>query len=297
MKGLKIVMLVPVWRRPEILLLFLRHLKSNLPDYAELKPVYILSPEDPDIDSLQWLLKKEDVFYYKNNPLGEKMNAGINYIKRYDFDYLMNIGSDNIFTSLLWNLYLPYFERGCKFFGINDFHAMQYLSGEIVLVKNYNTAPDDTPAPIGAGRMIHHSIFPKGDLYRKEWLWGMDGASMFTLWQNGHRPEVVPTNGLPVMLNIMSRTNLTQWEELTGTISCNRIKLRQAFSLDFFSIVEQPKHDLADFNNEVSKNVNECGSRRAAFEKVNEEFRQLTGEVRYKNYDTFKVSVSKHYKR
>lgn len=295
---IKIVLLVPVYKRPEILLLFIRHLKRNLPDYAELKPVFIVSPEDPNIENVNWLLKGQDIFYYKNQPLGEKMNAGVNYIKRYDFDYLMNIGSDNIWTGLLWELYKPYFESKNKFFGINDFHCMNYLTGEFILIKNYNTAPDDSPAPIGACRMIHKSILPESDLYRKEWLWGMDGSSMFTLWNNGHRPEVVETNGLPVVLNIMSRTNLTQWEEFTRFTECNRIKMRQAFGLDAFTIIESvPAHSLQQFNDEVSKQVNDCGTRRAAFEKVNEEYRQMVGVPRYKSYDSFKTVVSKYYNK
>lgn len=298
MKRIKILLLVPIWKRPEILLIFLRHLKRNVPEWIDIKTVFVVSPEDPDLEKISWMLKNQEVFYYKNTPLGEKMNAGINYIKRFKFDYLMNIGSDNVWTSELWEIYKPFFEKGSKLFGINDFHCMNYDTGEIVLVKNYNTAPDDSPAPIGAGRMIHSSLLPDGDLYRREWLWGMDGASLWTLWQQGYRPEVVETNGAQVMLNIMSRTNLTQWEELKKTYNCNRIVLRQAFGLDNFVIFESSiKSGLQDFNNEVSKNVNDCGTRKAAFEKVNEEYRQMVGEPRYKNYDTFKTAVSKYYNR
>lgn len=298
MKRIKILALVPVWKRPEILLLFQRHLRRTIPEWVDLQSVYIVSPEDPELEAIKWLLKNEDVFYYKNNPLGEKMNAGVNYVKRYEFDYLMNIGSDNIFTVILWELYQQYFERDVDIFGINDFHSLNYDTGEFILIKNYNTAPDDSPAPIGAGRMIHKSILPSGDLYQKEWLWGMDGCSLFTLWELGYRTEVVETYGMAVMLNIMTRTNLTQWEEFQNPIECNRIKLRALFGLDSYKVMDDiPKHKIDCFNEAVNKNVSSCGSRKAAFEKVNEEYRQTIGETRFKNYSSFKVAVSKHYNK
>lgn len=292
MKRIKIIQLIPVWRRPHILNLFLKHLRRNPPDYADVMPVFITSPEDPDAEAIAWLLRREKVFQYKNQPLGEKMNAGINFIRSLKWDYLMNIGSDNIYTALLWELYREPFGRGAVFFGINDFHCMNYHTGEIALIRGYNTGPDDQPAPIGAGRMIARSILPGDDIYRKEWMWGMDGCSMYRLWQDGHKAEVIETNGRPVMLNVMTLTNLTQWVELQGLIPCNRLKMRAAFGLDAYRVVEVGL-TLTAFADEVTRRVSECGSRRAAFEMVNEEVRQQTGQVRYKNYQTFRTAIFK----
>lgn len=291
---MKILAMVPVWKRANILSLFLSRLRCNLPVYAKMDFVFIVSPEDPEVEIIRKTLNGEDVYYFKNEPLGEKMNAGITYILGMEFDYLMNIGSDNIWTGLLWELYQPYFTRQCLFFGINDFHAIDFLTGETKLIRRYNTGMDDKPAPIGAGRMIHKSIIPD-KLYRDEFMWGMDGASAFTLYQAGHLPEVVETNGRPVMLNIMSRTNLTQWEEIDGE-PCNRFEVRNRFGLDHYRVIEVGA-DIEIFNANVCRYTAECGSRRAAFERVNAEYRYLTGEFRFKNYDSFKTAIYKKSKQ
>lgn len=292
---IKILALVPVFRRPEILRLFLSHMRRDLPDYARVEFLFVASPDDPDFDQVTTLLRGETVTYCRNTPLGAKMNHGVQVAKQMGFDVLMNIGSDNLWTAALWELYRESFEVGEVFFGVNDFHAMNYDTGEFCFVRGYNTGPDDQPAPIGAGRMIARSILPDGDLYRAEWCWGMDGSSMWELWQHGHRPKVIETNGQPVMLNIMSRTNLTQWEELRWRHDANRFDMRQAFGMDSVRIVE-PLRDVMEFNDEVCRRSTACGSRRAAFEIVNEEYRSATGAVRFKNYDVFKSAIYKRTK-
>lgn len=288
----KVLALVPVYRRPEVLLVFLRHMRRNLPDYIRVEFLFVVSPDDPDFDRVHSMLIGETITYCVNSPLGAKMNHGVRFAKDIGFDYLMNIGSDNIWTAALWELYRCMFDAGRVWFGINDFHCMNFETGEFRLMRSYNTGPDDLPAPIGAGRMISRDILPDGDLYRDDWCWGMDGASMWTLWEMGHRPEVVETNGRPVMLNLMSRTNLTQWEELRNVYECNRFELRQAFGLDGVKVVPGSR-TAVEFNDEVCRRVQICGSRRAAFDVVNEEYRAATGSVRFKNYDVFKTAISK----
>lgn len=295
---MRILILIPLWRRPEIVRIFLHHLKSTLPDF-EIMPLFILSPEDPDREILEYQIRGFERCYCENVPLGRKMNYGLSQALNYEFDYLMNIGSDNVYTFRLWELYESYFIERCPFFGINDIYYYSIPDNEALFIKSYAQGADDSPMPIGAGRCLRRDLVT-GDLYRDEWNWGMDGASAWTLQQRGHLPTVIPTNGEPVMLDIKTATNLTQWVELKEykheIIPVDFIKIH--FKLDQFVGVECFELLTFDgFHDSVLKLSNELPTRKDAFNVVNEKHRQATGEKRYTTYESYRNHVSQKLKK
>src|SRR5665648_107754 len=101
----KILLYVPCWHRPEILALFIRNMKANLPDYAELIPYFVISPEDEYFSDLINLTQGYNRALIKNEPFGHKKNEGLNRALQLEWDYLMELNSDTVYTSLLWDFH------------------------------------------------------------------------------------------------------------------------------------------------------------------------------------------------
>src|SRR6478736_8593969 len=113
----KILVYLAVWKRPEITELCFRGVKriQQHPDF-DIQALAVIS--EPGMIGLcekygiAWMM-------YKNEPLGEKKNAGLQKAKEFDFDYLMEIGSDDIVLNELLEDYKKYIGEN-EIFGIAD---------------------------------------------------------------------------------------------------------------------------------------------------------------------------------
>jgi hypothetical protein len=85
-----------------------------------------------------------------NDCLGTKMNIGIERALEYDFDYLMNLGSDDIITKDLFKAYEPYFKDKKPFFGST---RLTFLDSRSKEAKTF-----DYGVMIGAGRCIRRDV-------------------------------------------------------------------------------------------------------------------------------------------
>ena len=108
----KILMLVAVWRRPEILAMFINNLERVQCDYAEVLPFFILSPEDPELNQVEALTDGYLSTFAKNDPLGEKLNIGLLQALELDWNYMIGMGSDDLFTIHMWQQSEDYFMTG-----------------------------------------------------------------------------------------------------------------------------------------------------------------------------------------
>lgn len=100
------------------------------------------------------LCNKYDIkwIYADNEPLGAKMNKGLEYCMGLDFDYLMTLGSDDLIADKLLDIYEPYLEQGIELFGTDKVCFTQ--KGEAKMVDFRLTI-------IGAGRFIKREILEK----------------------------------------------------------------------------------------------------------------------------------------
>lgn len=105
---IKIAVMTPVWQRrsvTKIMLKGLQRLMKYRPDAFEIKPFFAIS-EYYD----EKLIKDSgfDYVYAENNPLGAKKNKLIDYVvKAYDFDYVMELNSDNVISNDIMDIYEP----------------------------------------------------------------------------------------------------------------------------------------------------------------------------------------------
>ena len=297
MKDMKIICMIPVWRRPEILNICINRFKAVKPWYAEVEPVFIISQEDPDYELNYQLVRSYKYLIYKNNPLGAKKNAGMSFIMNFQWDYFMDLNSDNVFTMNMWHAYKPYFDDKVDFFGFASGHIFYYLKeNKAYRVDDYAFNFDNTPTIWNGGRMIRRDVIEKiGDLWRNDHHTGMDGMSHHNIITAGFKAEVIPQD-TPMMLNFVSFTNLTTMDMIEPYAEeLDTSGVRIAFGLDQIT----PDIRLLTFNGfhmEVEKQAQQMPRKEDAFNQVNLRYRESFGVIRYKSYDSYKTTVSKFYK-
>jgi len=203
-----ILILIPIFKRPEIVKLFAKGLKRLMECGHEIIPLCILSPDDDYFEANLRLLDDFNLFEYHNLPVGRKLNAGIQAALQFDWDYLMNFGSDNILNPEIWDLYEPYLKAGNPFFGLSNLYFYDNETKECILMNNYARS-----VSCGAGRMIHRKVFDKLEskgleLYSDRLDSGLDTNSSEKLTGLGFKETIINSGCYPYILDIKSRTNI-----------------------------------------------------------------------------------------
>lgn len=232
----KIAVVIPVWKRPDVLALCLQNLAwfSNQVKTWEVHPLLVASPEDPDLKKIQKVAKLYgiQVVYYLNQPISAKLNAGIHYaLKHMEFDYLMNFGSDDLIHPDIETLFAPLFKANTLFFGVNNLWFYDLTDRSAWHFNTYN----DIKA-IGAGRMIHRSIVQsfidvkRYPVYPNDIDRGMDTASSNNIWQHLKVKDIVINSGeFPYIVDLKTNTNINHMIYLKSIT--DRIKPAEAKEL------------------------------------------------------------------
>jgi hypothetical protein len=215
----KIVILLPCWGRSKVTRMVLANITNvitQVKDKVDISVLCIISPEDPQRSALLKITsaeKKFHVVFFENYPLGRKHNAGINYaLEQLTFDYLMNLGSDDLVHPMLIDFYMPHIKNKEPFFGINNLYFIQNRSKKTILYRTYN----DHRA-IGAGRMIHVSVLQEMkkqyvNLYHDEFCRGLDCSSSNRIKEEVQVNELVLDAGsFPFIVDIKTETNINDF--------------------------------------------------------------------------------------
>lgn len=288
--------MIPVWRRPEILNICIQRFLAIKCPYADTEPVFIISKEDPEFDLNYQLVRSYKYLIYKNAPLGEKKNAGLRFCRNFEWDYFMDLNSDNVFTPLMWHYYKPYFDSNTDFFGLANGHYFYHLRTDTVLRVTDYAYNEEGPVIWNGGRMIRRAVIDTvGDLWRDDHHTGMDGMSHYNITQAGFRPSYVNAGTLPLMMNLISNITLTPIEMLEDYgENVSSSWAREVFGLDEIT----PDIDLLTFGGfhaEVEKQAQSLTRKEDAFNTVNARYERAFGVVRYKNYDSYKTMVGRTY--
>lgn len=145
MSSYKILVFVPIWKRPEITEICLKGIKrlsKYKPHKYKIKAVAVVSEHWAKKMCTQYDVKW---VYADNEPLGAKLNAGLDYCMGFPFDYLMTLGSDDLIDDKLLDLYEPYFKQGLELFGTDK---ICFVQGKKAKIVSYSLTI------AGAGRMI-----------------------------------------------------------------------------------------------------------------------------------------------
>jgi len=146
----------------------------------------------------------------ENFPLGRKFNRGLYEAMKLDFTHLIQLGSDDIITEDLLEVYD---NVDADYFGIRSSHIMK--DGK---VKTWTLYEDnDILSPIGAGRVFKKEVLKKvlkeRRLWRDDQQKGLDGHSDTQMMLSGFRCHLVPFKGVGTIA-LKSDVNIWKFEDI-----------------------------------------------------------------------------------
>ena len=145
----RIIILLPIWKRKSITMLCLSNLKL-LKEKYNVDVLCVVSEDWVKMEAFNYGFKWVEV---SNDDLGHKMNVGVEAVMKLDFDYMMNLGSDDIINEKLFEIYEPYIKKGVGMFGITKATFIDSESKDCKVC--------DYQIMIGAGRMISKAYLKK----------------------------------------------------------------------------------------------------------------------------------------
>lgn len=201
----KILIYLAVWKRPgitELCFAGIERLRRH-PDF-DIEVLAVISEHE-----MIPLCEKYEVNWvmYKNDPLGEKKNFGLQKAKDFGFDYLMEIGSDDLILDELLDQYKNF--EG-EFYGICD---IAYLDTETGLCRRHVGA-----STYGAGRMISRATLEKAGwkLWKDRLNRSLDNNSVFALVKQGIKYKQVAPLDFPCVIDVKSQENIWKFNHLLG---------------------------------------------------------------------------------
>jgi hypothetical protein len=208
MRTTKILIYLAVWKRPEITELCftgIKRLKSH--PCFDFETLAVISEE-----SMIPLCEKHGVHWVmsENLPLGRKKNNGLQEAMNFKFDYLLEIGSDDLVLNELLDWYAPMIDAGERFFGIRDIAYIESDTGECRRLISKST--------YGAGRMIHRSALEQMDwkLWKDTLNRGLDNNSVFNMLKKKINYKTLAPKEFPGVIDVKSDVNLWGFDYFLG---------------------------------------------------------------------------------
>lgn len=203
----KVLVYLAVWKRPKITeLCFMGIQRMKMHPNYQIEGLAVISEEEMiplcERYGIHWVM-------YKNEPLGEKKNFGLQKAKEFEFDYLMEIGSDDLVLNELLTDYLKYVGK-YDFFGISD---AAYINSESMECRRLISR-----STYGAGRMLHRRALDKvnwtlwGDRLNR----GMDNNSVLNLQRRGVTYSKTTPMEFPGVIDVKSRENIWKFNYFLG---------------------------------------------------------------------------------
>lgn len=160
-KPWKILTFTPAFGRLKLLRIMLDglvRLKEYKPEKFEIIPFFVVSDNESKTLIESYGFK---TVFYKNDPLGEKKNAGIRFALELEWDYMIELGSDDLIQNSVMDLYEPHFHSGEGAFGLDTCFFYN--------VKTSEVAQWSSNIIIGLGRCISRKVIERMRLVNFIW--------------------------------------------------------------------------------------------------------------------------------
>jgi hypothetical protein len=147
----------------------------------------------------------------ENEPVGNKINAGIKNTLKHPYDYLMTMNSDDVIDKkLIDEVYEPFFESLNPYFGISRVTYVNFYTKEARDIEYMGSI-------LGIGKCIRKDAIKKvfeeqGEIYRSDLSRGLDDTMMDNMVRSGFWPTSVPYDG-QMAWDFKSEVNIHGWEK------------------------------------------------------------------------------------
>jgi len=226
----KIVVMIPCWKRAGVLKIVSEQLEVFVRENSSkflITVLFVFSQEDPELDAMVEIYNnatyRRDNVFFGNCKLGRKHNAGIRKANEIGYDYIMNMGSDDLIHPDIMKLYAPLIADKVPVFGITKLYFYDILEDKTVHFSYYNN-----PNVVGAGRMISREAIQEvkyrfGALYDLVIIRRLDGQSARRLLQCGFKQIGVDPGDFPYIVDIKSGENINGFDSIIDSKNKNGI--------------------------------------------------------------------------
>lgn len=182
---MKVLIYITVWKRPEVTdltYLGLDRVQNILKEEGIDSDVLVISSEDYHTEKAK--NRGYKVIEVENFPVGNKMNLGMQEALKYEWDYLMEMGSNNLLSNMYIRAFAAACKEGFKCFGSGKFYALQEDKSR---VRVFNIKGRGTFGGVGRGfkREILETIQDN-----KYWKEDINSDMDASIWKNVVRPEI-----------------------------------------------------------------------------------------------------------
>ena len=231
MKSIRIIVLTCIYGRSDVTDTFISALYrfvARSPEWVQINAVFVVSNSDDwanivvHTDYYDWM----ETTYSPNMPLGRKHNLGISFTHHMmQYDYIMQLGSDDLVSDEIWQYYEKPLQAGRKFFGLSDLY---FYNAKTHAVKHYGSNQ-----VFGACRMIHRDIvrqLVRDTGYVQLWTdeknsaLDRDSENNITKEIGFCNIRVLPVKTpKPMVIDIKTEENINKWDDLPPCRTINRL--------------------------------------------------------------------------
>jgi len=227
---MKLVIITGVWQRPEVFEMFARATKKLKHEDVEIK-VVVAGSEGKKTEKAV----TSHGFYYMevpNQPLAEKMNATVEGAKQLEADYVLCVGSDDIITQELLDIYVEQMKAGVDFVGVLDWYFFDTVSKRFAYWGGYREQWRKGHT-CGAGRLLSKRLL-------EQWGWAiwenrhstiLDTSMQQKLEKTKHKSYIFSLKEKGVLaFDIKSATNMTPFQLWDNTKYINDSTIKKQFN-------------------------------------------------------------------
>lgn len=198
---MKLLFMIPLWQRPvitEICFMGLNRLRKV--GLHEIEVLAVISEEEMkplcDMYNIRYVM-------HENQPLGKKKNYGVECALKLDWDYLIELGSDDV----LKNEYLTLYDWDRDLMCLQDAVWLDSKTGSARRIR-------DRTGKFGAGRAISRAAVEKiHPLWNAQKFNGLDGNSVFNLGKKGILGKAYESQK-PLVIDIKSEVNIWPFQKV-----------------------------------------------------------------------------------
>lgn len=205
---MKILLFTPVWKRPEITEICFMGFK-RLQKFADVEMLAVISEQE-----MIPLCEKYGVHHvmHENQPLGRKKNYGLRRSLEYEWDYLVEIGSDD----LLKNEFLTVYPWDRDFMCLQDAAWLNTKTGAARRIK-------DRTGKFGAGRACSRKVVEAmNPMWHDLKHNGLDGDSMFRMGAKGFLSKSYHSDR-PLVIDLKSEVNIWAYHNIGHAYSLGEV--------------------------------------------------------------------------
>jgi hypothetical protein len=225
----KLGIVTACWKRPEIFELFANAMKKL--SHPELEIHVIVAGSEGTRSKT--MVKKHGFHYIEipNDPLATKVNASTIMAGHLNCDYVLCLGSDDIISNELLEIYVDYMKEGIDYIGVLDWYFYDTVSRRFAYWGGYRD-PRRLGHTCGAGRLISSNLM-------KKWNWQpwevkhshvLDNSMQDKLKTTPHSIRTFKLKDRGVLaFDIKSRQNMTKFELWDNTSFIRDKKIEETY--------------------------------------------------------------------